>query len=150
MSEVTQETPVRTSRSTRPDLQKLAGYAAIELESASGSSPVRYTAVSRFLESIDQAQNRGTSAASRSLFDPVTEVAMYRAIRDSEVKPTPQKTDDFLRAAGEMARELREIVDGKADNLVGLYKAFFLRLARHLAALEQPLAEIRPEHPYRR
>ncbi len=151
MSEAILEFQIGAERSPRVDLQELAGYAAIELESAFHDKKIGYKAVKEFTKSInDQTQSVGTSAPRRSLFDPVTEVAMFRAVRDSEVTDKPEATSDFFNIAAKIAKSLDRIVAGEEKQAIRKHKEFFLGFARHLSALEQPLADARPSHPDKR
>jgi hypothetical protein len=150
MTDVVRDTDAKATRGPRTDLRKIAGYAAIELESAMRDSSIGYKAVNRFVAGVqNQAQNQGPSDHDKSLFDPVTEFAMFRAIEHSAVTERPDAGSDWNEIAANIAAGLQDIMVRGEKAAIRQYKEFFLGLARSLSALERPLAEVGPQHPFR-
>lgn len=151
MNEASVSPGVSTPPLPRRNLQRLAEYASIELDNASRDNQIGFAALKQFAESLRvQKQERQRISSRKCLFDPVTEVAMFRAIRQSDLPNAPQTSRELFNFADTITSQLEGIISGQNTESLVTYKAFLLDLARQLSALRQPFVESsKARHPYR-
>lgn len=138
----------------RQDLGRLAAHAAVELESYCRKTNIGFRAVEQLAARIGSLVPASTDpsdpSSRRSLFDPVTEIAMHRAVTAAALARDLRTVGDLNKQAHDVAGTLRRLASVTKDEDVQQMKAFCLAFSTALSTLQASTTARSTQHPYRK